>query len=234
MALILEKLSVRLREFERRTVRFFGGLSLRDAEYDFAYRQITGERQRVLDVGGTTSLLPLQLARLGHCITVYDYREYHERHRNIVSICGDFLDNDFADASFDCVLMVSTIEHIGFGSYGAPVYDDGDFRAMDEAKRVVKPDGKIILTFPFASRERQISGFERWYDINRVRQLFKGLTVLAEEYYVPYRRFLGRFVKWLPASLEQIDSVDDVTATFGYQCNACYAVSPTPTRHFAE
>jgi len=193
---------------------------------------VVGEHVSVLDVGGSESLLPLQFAKRGYPSTVYDFRPYPEQHPNLTSIQGDFLVNKLPDDSFDFVVMVSTIEHIGFGSYGAPVYTDGDFKAMSEAKRLLKLSGRIVLTFPFASKEHHIVGFERWYDLQRVQRLFEGMYILAEEYYVPHTLIFGRVVKWLPASLEQITTVDNVVEEYGYQCNACYVVSLVPRPNF--
>lgn len=223
---------VRIRELDRRIIRLLGGLSNRDAEYDFACRQVTGENLRVLDVGGSESLLPLKLAKMGHMVTVCDFREYPEKHLNLTTVKGDFLKNSIPDKSFDYVLFVSTIEHIGFGGYGDPQYDNGDFKAMSEARRILKENGKIVFTFPFAYSEHILPDFERWYDIKRVRSLFKGMHVLAEEYYIPDVKMLGRIVKWLPASLEQIARSDELYKKFGCSCNACYTVSPTPRASF--
>ena len=228
------RIQVRIRELERRTIRYLGGLSNRDTEYDFAYRQVVGERVSVLDVGGSESLLPLQFAKRGYSVTVCDFREYPEHHPNLSTIQGDFLANKIPDNSFDFVVMISAIEHIGFGSYGAPVYTDGDFMAMSQVKRILKPTGRIVITFPFASKEHIVAGFERWYDILRVQHLFDGMYILAEEYYAPHTKVFGRIFKWLPASLEQISNTDDVIQRYGYQCNACYAVSPIPRSHFVK
>jgi len=226
------KFFVRIRDLERRTLRFFGGLSNRDFEYDFAYRSVAGDNVSVLDVGGSESLMALIFAKRGFSVTVFDYREYQEHHQNIQSIQGDFLNNNIPAHTFDYITMISVIEHIGFGSYGAPVYNDGDFRAFSEAKRILKPTGKIIITVPFASKEQQIPGFERWYTISRIQQLFEGMHVLSEEYYIPDVLIFGRVVKWLPASLQQITQTDDVVKQYGYQCNACFTVSPEPRQNF--
>jgi SAM-dependent methyltransferase len=225
------RIRARLKELQRRTIHFLGGRSIREIEYDFACRYVLGESVSLLDVGGSESLLPLQFAERGYSVTVYDYRNYPEQHPNLTTIQGDFLANKIPDNCFDFVVMISTIEHIGFGSYGAPVYADGDFMAMSQAKRILKPSGKLILTFPFASQEHIVPGFERWYDIIRVRRLFEGMYVLAEEYYAPNIRVFGRNFKWVPASLEQISTTDDVIQRYGYQCNACYVVSPIPRSH---
>jgi SAM-dependent methyltransferase len=228
------RFKVRIRELQRRTIRFLGGLSNRDTEYDFAYRQVVGENVKLLDVGGSESLLPLQFAKRGYSVTVYDFRKYPEQHPNLSTIQGDFLANKIPDHSFDFIVMISTIEHIGFGSYGAPLYEDGDFIAMSQAKRLLKPSGRIVLTFPFASKEHIITGFERWYDLKRVQRLFEEMYVLAEEYYIPQTKVFGKVVKWVPSSLEQISTTDDVLLRYGYQCNACYVVAPMPRSYFVK
>lgn len=231
---LLQRAQVRFRELQRRSIRFFGGLSNRDFEYDFAYRNVVGENVSVLEIGGADSLLPLQFANRGFQVTVFDYRDYQEKHPNLYGIQGDFLENSLPNSYFDYVVMISTIEHIGFGSYGAPLHENGDLSAIAEARRVLKPEGRIVLTFPFASKEHHVVGFERWYDIERVHRLFDGMFVLAEEYYIPHTFFMGRIVKWIPASLEQITSVADAKMMFGYQCQACYVVSPQPRAFFPK
>lgn len=222
---------VRIREFQRRLVRFFGGLSIRDAEYDFVYRQIVGEGLRILDVGGYASLLPLQLAKRGFHVTVYDCRKYHEQHSNLTVVQGDFLTNQIPDHSFDYVVLISSIEHMGFGGYGDPLYEDADFKAMAQVLRVLKPTGKIILTFPFSDHYSVQVGFERWYDLARIRRLIGGLYIVAQEYYIPNFSILKRIVKWSPASLQQITEVD-VIRKYGYQGNACYVLTPQPDSSF--
>ena len=154
------RFKVRFREFQRRLVIFLGGRSERDVEYDFAYRNVVGKSLRILDIGGCDSLLPLVLAKAGHLVTVYDFRHYPEKHPNLTVIQGDFLKNNLPDKSFDVVIMVSTIEHIGFGSYGAPVYPDADFVVMKEVRRLLVDSGRAILTFPFNREEKIIPGFE--------------------------------------------------------------------------
>jgi SAM-dependent methyltransferase len=225
------KLMVRLRELIRRLLRVLDYQSNRDCEYNFCRRHIVGKGAKVLDVGGTGSLLPLLLAKRGFKVTVYDSRLYREHHLNITAVRGDFLRNSLPNSAFDYVVMVSTIEHIGLGSYGAPVHEDGDLRAMSEAERILKPGGKVVLTFPFTGKLKVIPGSERWYDLNRVRRLFSGLHILAEEYYIPDRKLFGRWVSFAPCSLEEIRHVEE---RFGCQGCACYVVSPRPVAHLQQ
>lgn len=52
---------------------------------------------------------------------------------------GDATNLDFPDKTFDAVISISVIEHIG---------KDGDLLAIKEMWRVLKPGGILILTFP--------------------------------------------------------------------------------------
>ncbi len=223
----MSRLRSRIREIQRRLLRLCGGLSLRDSEYDFAYRHIVGEGLSVLDVGAVGSLLPLQLARRGFQVTVMDVRPYPERHANLTVAQGDFLTNTIPDGSFDYMVMISCIEHMGFGGYGDPICEDADFRAMAQAVRILKPDGKLILTFPFCDRYAIQPGFERWYDRSRVCRLFENWLILDQEYYIPQFRVMNRIVRWIPASIHQIVE-NDVLRKYGYQCNACYVLARRP------
>lgn len=216
------KIKVRIREAERSFIRLFGGRSNRDFEYDFAYRNILGQKLTILDIGACGSLLPFMLAKSGHRVTVYDFRDYRESHSNLSIVKGDFLDNKLPDNSFDSVILISTIEHVGLGSYDAPFHKNGDLEVMSEVKRVLRQDGRAILTFPFTERHTILEDFERWYDIDRVKQLFQDMYVLKEEYWVPQIKILGRWVKWRPGILREAQtSFKD----YGVQSTACFVVA---------
>jgi len=229
MRLQHSRLTVRTRELARRAARLVGWRSMRDCEYDFAYRNVFGDQATILDVGGCESILPLVFAQRGYHVTVYDTREYPERDPRVTSIRGDFLRNALPDRAFDFVVMISTIEHIGFGGYGDPQHADGDMQAMAEARRVLKPTGRIVVTFPFNRTEKIIPGYERYYDMARVQRLFEGLHVLAEEYYIPHLKRFNHWVKWVPASLDQVGrSLED----YRWPGLACYVVAPVAREHF--
>ncbi len=210
-------------------MRLLNWETARDREYNFALRQVVGKGARVLDVGGCQSLLPLYLAKNGFMVTVYDIRQYHEVHDNLFSIEGDFINNNFPDNSFDYIVMISTIEHIGFESWGSSYIENGDFIAIEEIKRIIKPMGKVIITFPFYGEYKIIPGYERWYDIERVKKLFSGLHVLAEEYYIPGQVIFKRTLNCPPASLEEIRGVKEKNGIIGF---ACYVISKTPRNNF--
>jgi SAM-dependent methyltransferase len=64
-------------------------------------------------------------------------------------IVGDVLTHDFAPASFDAIVSVSAIEHIGLGAYGDPTDPDGDVKAMQRAAAWLKPGGWLYLDVPY-------------------------------------------------------------------------------------
>ncbi len=217
------KLRIRMRECERRLAHLLGLRSGRDVEYDFVYRNVFGSESKILDIGSSDSLLPLTLAKRGFKLTVYDFRGYSESHPNLTCVEGDFLENKLPDNSFDYIILISSIEHIGFGSYSAPCYEDGDMKTIAEVKRLLSRNGRAILTFPFTDKHRVIEGFERWYDVERVKQLFQGMYVLKEEHWVPGIRLFGRWVKWKPGTLLEAQTSFE---RCNYQSVACYVVSP--------
>jgi len=212
------RLGVRLREILRRCLRLVGGRSERDLEYDFVLRHVGKGNLQILDVGGVGSLLPLYLARKGHKVTVYDVRRYPEAHPNLTVIKGDFLANSLPDAAFDLVVMVSTIEHIGFGCYGDPVIADGDSVAIQQVYRVLKERGRLILTTPFTAQHRIYNSFERWYDMDRLTQLLGSFRIVALEFWLPVLWFRGRCLKWTQTTLDQARQAE---AVYGYHATIC-------------
>ena len=218
-------LKVRLREGARRILRLLGWRSERDVEYDFAYRNVVGSGLTILDIGGCDSLLPIVLAKAGHRVTVYDFRRYPERHPNLTVIQGDFLNNHLESASIDLVILISTIEHIGLGGYGAPEYPDADFKVMKEIYRILTDEGKVIVTFPFNERERVIPQFERWYTLERVRRLFEDWYVVDVEFWIAERKLFGRWVKWKPATMREAAEAYD---KIGVQGVACFCLTKAP------
>ena len=223
---MIVKTKVRIREIERRTIRFFGGRSNRDLEYDFAYRNVNGENVSILDIGGCDSLMPLLLARVGHRVTVYDFRSYPERHHNLQFIQGDFMKNQLRSKSYDIIMLISTIEHMGLGAYGISEYKDADFEVMRELKRILMDGGRLVLTFPFNEEEKIVSGFERWYSVDRIKQLFIGWYVVDFEFWAPDRKLLGYWVKWVPSTVRRAGRA---YMAKGVQGVACFALMNRPT-----
>lgn len=64
-------------------------------------------------------------------------------------IHGDVLTHGFTEASFDWIVSISAIEHIGLGHYQDPKHVDGDTVAMERAYRWLKPGGWMYFDVPW-------------------------------------------------------------------------------------
>ena len=64
----------------------------------------------------------------------------------------------YSDGTFDAVLCVSTLEHVGRDNarYGLPPEaraEGGDVAALRELERILAPGGRLLVTVPFGRRE---------------------------------------------------------------------------------
>ena len=89
----------------------------------------------------------------------------------------------FPDASFDQVLLVSTLEHIGadnevYGTDGASD-DAGRAAALRELRRILRPTGSLLVTVPLG--EPGDYGWFHQEDIRGWTRLFTGSGYFVEE-----------------------------------------------------
>ena len=86
-------------------------------------------------------------ARPDLSITGIDWREIA---RPGTVIRADVLTWDFTLRPFDAIVAVSTIEHIGLGSYDSdPLDEDGDTHCVQRCKQWLKPGGWLYLDVPY-------------------------------------------------------------------------------------
>ena len=71
----------------------------------------------------------------------------------------------FPDESFDGIVSLSAIEHMGLGHYGDPIHETGDIRVVANAWRWLKPGGWFYLDVPYDPTGYRVNGTKcRVYD----------------------------------------------------------------------
>lgn len=142
----------------------------RIVEIPFLYKNLDFHKiNKILDLGCVGSKISLQLASLGYKVVGIDYRPLIFKHKNLKFIQGNFFNIDLPAESFDCVICISTIEHIGLPAYNIKPFEQGDKKAIEKIYTLLKKGGKLILTVPFG--KALVNQFERNYDQKSLNQL---------------------------------------------------------------
>lgn len=106
---------------------------------------------QVLEIGCAEAdwLTPMKTARPDLHLTGIDWRGCKRPGADLL-IRGDVLQQDFGPASFDAVVMVSALEHIGLGHYDAdPLAAGGDSATMDRVQHWLRPGGGVYFDVPW-------------------------------------------------------------------------------------
>jgi len=158
-------------------------ISERIVEYPFAVKKILNlpKGSSIIILGCHGDLLSVMLPELGYKVTGLDVKHFSFNHSNFNFVKQDLRHIDsIPDVSFDAVVAISTIEHVG-------IYDgdenEGDFKAVKEVYRILKKGGIFIITLPYAKNYKLVEMHERIYDFSRIRSLLKRFTVEDEVYY---------------------------------------------------
>lgn len=111
-------------------------------------RQLADSNAKILEIGAGTGNYSIALAKEGYDVTAVELVEHNleilkrnsEGLRNIQAFQGDALElEQFADNTFDITLVFGPMYHL---------YDEKDVhRALDEAIRVTKKEGIILVAF---------------------------------------------------------------------------------------
>jgi SAM-dependent methyltransferase len=172
----------------------------RVVEYPFVYQNLIGLTGPILDIGCVHSRLPIALASRGYRVVGIDFLPYPYRHPNLKAVRGDAAHAPFRATSFDAVMAISVIEHIGIGHYGDPNAEGGDREAVREVARILKPGGRSVITLPFGRPLTDDS--KRVYDTPRLQWLLAPLRLLHVEY------AWSRHGLWMPCTQAEAAMVD--------------------------
>ncbi len=117
-------------------------------------------------------------------VNFYDYRPAEISLPNLSSEFGNLVDIKIADNSLESVSCMHTIEHIGLGRYGDPIEPEGDLRALGELKRIVAPNGSLLVVVPMGKQQHTEFNGHRVYEYNTFVSYFEGFT-LEDFSYIP-------------------------------------------------
>lgn len=73
---------------------------------------------------------------------------------------ANVMDDLYAPDTFDGIVSLSALEHIGLGHYGDPLDPDGDTKAIANCWRWLKPGGFFYFDVPYDPTEYRVQGTE--------------------------------------------------------------------------
>jgi SAM-dependent methyltransferase len=147
-------------------------LDERVVEYPWVYARLPDRPGAMLDAGSALNHLfllerpPVSRANLTICTLAREKRCYARR--GIAYVYDDLRHSRFAPTTFDTIVSISTIEHIGLDN--AMLYtddaskaesDQGGYRAaVREFRRLIRPGGNCFITVPYGRAANH-----RWFQI---------------------------------------------------------------------
>lgn len=156
------------------------GVSERILEHMFVHTRLPKPPAEVLDLGCAESTSALEMASFGFEVTGMDLRELPLEHPSLRMVRGDITQLPFGDGSFDAVVSLSTIEHVGLDWYGPGAQKGSDFQVAAEVCRVLRPGGLFLLTVPYG--RAALTPVHRVYDRGRLDELLRGFTRVETAY----------------------------------------------------
>jgi SAM-dependent methyltransferase len=153
----------------------------------FRFLRGTPTKARILDAGSGYGIYALTLAERGYSIDAIDLeknrtdalsarkKELPQLDQRIRAYTGSITNLPFENESYDLIICSDVIEHI-----------TDDARAVAELARVLAPDGTLILTVPYRSKNNERIykqfGHERpGYDLESIQRLTGPLGLSIED-----------------------------------------------------
>ena len=156
----------------------------------------------VLEIGCAEAdwLSPMHAARPDLVLTGIDWRHCAGRAGTVIK--ADVLVHDFPPFSFDAVVLVSTLEHIGLGHYeDDPKDPDGDTKTMQRIWGWLKPGGQVLFDVPWDPKGYHVIGSEcRVYDDDTI------WSRLSANYRPQWAGYFGNSGVLLPSRPSHIDA----------------------------
>jgi len=155
-----------------------GTVNERIVELPYVYEALSSvdPDRAVLDLGAAESTLALSLASSGRRTYAVEPRGYPYRHPNLEVVTLPVDAWDGPSEPLGAVISLSTVEHLGLGSYeleGDRL--DADREALTQLKGWLAPDGLLILTAPYG--RASVDELQRVYDAGGIERLLEGWAI---------------------------------------------------------
>jgi SAM-dependent methyltransferase len=172
-------------------LQFGSRIDERVVEYPWVYSRLHDNPGVVLDAGSALNyqfLLdrkPIADSNLTICTLSPEKRSYWKR--SISYVFGDLRNTNFRDASFDVVISISTIEHIGLDNTLLYTEDRSKketdklsyLSAVGEFKRLLKPGGTCFITVPYGQAKNH--GWFQVFDASMVELVLDAFNPAQSE-----------------------------------------------------
>jgi hypothetical protein len=129
----------------------------------------------VVNMGSLTPWYESNCLYHGASSTTIDYNKIITLSDRIKTMTVADWDRD--QPRFDVAWSISSFEHDGLGMYGDQLDPDGDFKAMQKMKRIVKPRGLMFLAVP-VGKDKILYNLCRIYGEVRLKLMFEGWELL--------------------------------------------------------
>ncbi len=188
-------------------------------EYPWVLMRCRVKHGKISDFGCKGSLLVPYLSSLKYEVYGIDLAEGLDYSSHLLDnyttfkfVKSDIRKTPFSDDFFDVSFSISTLEHI-FSDKMVPE----DKLALKEIVRVTKPNGQILISFPYGAGEVSKGHIGYPYKIYNKKSLKEFLDMprlVVEE--------IGYFIKkppvWVETSREEIEDLDNTMETKGTVC----------------
>ena len=155
---------------------------------------------RVLDIGSCEATYLATVQRPGRELHCLDPRDCSASvPAGAVFHIGSLIGNRLPRQSFDGVLLLSTLEHVGLPCYGQEPFAGGDRLALQEIAAVLKPGAPLIATVP--AGQSKLASWYRQYSPRDLARLFAGW-----EHRIRYWGYDG--VTYQPITSEEVERYD--------------------------
>jgi SAM-dependent methyltransferase len=124
-------------------------------------------------------------------IEFYDYRPAKVNLSSLDCKSGNIISLPFPDNSIESISCMHVVEHIGLERYGDPFDPQGDLKAINELKRVLKDNGSLLFVVPLGDKMRIQYNAHRIYTFEYIIKCFNNLKLLNFAFITDNGQFLS-------------------------------------------